>query len=566
LALFAVPVQSARAQQVVPSPSQVAPPDIRPAPGVATRIVLPRFEAGGDVPAAAKTLNFVLTGFHIQGEFDELVAAGVELATPLLGKRVTVAQVFEFAAALQGAYVRAGYPLVRVVITPQELGDTARVELRVVDGFIERVDASAIAEPVRGRVLAVVEGLLRKPHLTQAALERQLLIAGDAPGLDLNAIFSGGKEVGGAVLVLAGRYRPVSASLYGDNTMPKVFGTGQAVIGASLNSVLGFGEQISVSAAGLPDANFTTAHPTRRYLSATLVAPIGVDGWKFDIGATDGRTTPRVAAAFSSLGQLTQGHVKLGYDLIKRRDVELTLSGRLDATDESIESLAFAPPVPISEDRLRVLRASADGVWRLRESGTTLSYGATLSHGLNALGARMAADASPLLPLSRAGADAVFTKFDGHAEINQALPADLFLWLGFSGQTSFDKPLLKSEQFDVVGMRMLSGFASGSFAGDTAWATRAEFGRAFSLALPELPTVLTPYLFAATGERILEQPSALEVASLHASNLGGGLRVNIATTGAVPLAFYGFAEGGKRFSEDPTQQGWHVLVGGSLRY
>lgn len=558
-------VQPLRAQ-TVPAPSQAAPPDIRPAAGAGTRIILPRFEAGGAVPAAAKTLSFTLTGFKIDGEFDNLVSAREQLAAPLVGKRITVAKVFEFAAALQAAYVSAGYPLVRVVVTPQELGDKATVAIRVIDGFIERIDASALPENVRGRVVAVIESLVRKPHLTQHGLERQLLIAGDAPGLELNAVFSGGKEVGGAILVLAGHYKPMSLSLYGDNAMPKVFGTGQAVFNASLNGVFGYGEQISVSAAGLPDRDFTTAYPTRRYLSANITAPLGVDGWKFDVGATQGRTTPRVTSTVATLGELTQSHFKLSYDAIKRRDAELTLSARLDATDEQISSLAFDPAVPLSLDRTRVARFAADGIWRLRETGSTFSYGGTVSRGLNALGARMAADADALLPLSRSGADAVFTKFEGHAEVNQSLPAGAFLWLGVGGQTSFNKALLNSEQFSIVGSRMLSGFTSGSFAGDTAWATRAELGRPFGLPIPGAPTVLTPYLFAATGERILEQASALEVGSMHAANLGGGLRVNVSQFGDVPTSFYGFAEASHRYGDDATQEGWRIFIGGALRY
>src|SRR5665213_3296122 len=44
-----------------------------------------------------------------------------------------------------------------------------------------------------------------------------------------SAEFAAGKEVGGSVLVLTGRYRPLSVSVYADNAMPAVFGTGQAV-------------------------------------------------------------------------------------------------------------------------------------------------------------------------------------------------------------------------------------------------------------------------------------------------------------------------------------------------
>jgi hemolysin activation/secretion protein len=576
LALGGVTIWSiavAHAQQSVPSPSQVAPPDLRPAPLAPTRILLPRVEAGGAIPEAAKTLSFVLQGLDIEGEFDELAAGRRELEKPLVGKRITVAQLFEFGSALQAIYVRAGYPLVRVVISPQELDKAARVKMRVVDGFVERIDAQAIAPSVRTWVLEVLAGLLHKPHLTQNELERKLLIAGEAPGLELNAVFAGGKEVGGSILVLTGRYKPVFASIYGDNAMPKVFGTWQAVAAGSLNSVFGFGEQISVSAAGFPDADITTDFPTRRYLTASVLLPLGIDGLKLELAGTQGRTTPRVDPAFASQGLLAQGRLRLSYSAVKLRDAELTFSARFDATDEEVDSLLFAPALPLSLDRVRAVRAGLDGIWRLRESGTVVSYGATLSRGLDFFGARTAEDAALQQaqsvfapPLSRAGADAVFTKLDGRFDVTQSLPQDFFLMLAAAGQTGFGDPLLKSEQFDIVGARMVSGYDSGSFVGDTAWVTRVELGRNISWSNEALPTVFTPYLFGATGERILELPTALERASMHATNLGGGLRFNVLSFNTFPASFYGFVEGSRQHSDDVTQSGWRVFAGGSLRY
>ena len=554
----------ASAQQAAPAPSQARPPVIPPAPAAPTRIVLPRIEAGAAIPAEAKKLHFVLTGFAVEGEFDDLIAQRSALEKPLVGKRISVAQVFEFASQLQALYVRAGYPLVRVVISPQELGKAARVKLRVVDGFIERIDASAIDALVRPRVLAVVGGLLNKHQLTQGELERKLLIAGEAPGLVLNAVFTGGKQVGGSILILTGRYRPVTVSLYGDNSLPAVFGTGQLVATAALNSVLGLGEQLTVSAAGLPDKDFTTANPTRRYLTAALRVPLGVDGLAFGGSITSGVTTPRVAASAASQGTLTYGDLGLSYDLIKRRDFELTFDGGLYMTDEEVDSLAFNPAVPLSLDRTRVLHARAYGFWKRPESGTLINYGVTLSQGLDAFGARTAADATSTLPLSRQGADAVFTKLAGNVAVTQSLPNSLFVVLAGFGQMSFNKPLLTSEQFGLVGTRMLSGYDAGSFLGDSGWVTRVEFGRAF--ALPKTSAVLTPYLFGATGESILEQPTTLEQGSVHASNIGAGIRFNVAGTKLLPAVFSGFIEGSKQQSDDPTQDGWRVFVGGMVWY
>jgi hemolysin activation/secretion protein len=571
LARFVLPVAAWLAlgasafAQAVPAPSQVAPPVIVPPTG-GGHIAIPQVPAGAQIPPQANKLSFKLLGFDIKGEFEELAAQRKELEAPLIGKRITVAAVFQFADKLQQIYVHAGYPLVRVVILPQEFEGAARIKLRIIDGFVERMDLEAIDPLVRGRVSAVLAPLMGKTHLKQSELERRLLIAGEAPGLILNAVFAAGKKVGGSVLVLTGRYRPVSFSVYSDNAMPASFGTGQVVTTASLNSVLGFGEQLTVSAAGLPDKDFTTRYPTRRYLSGSFVIPLGIDGWAFDIGGTNGITTPRVNLDAVSQGLLSQGHIKLSYEAVKLRDFELTFNGRFEATNEEIDTLLFMPQIPLSEDRLRVLRGGIDGIWRLRVTGTTVSFGSNFSQGLDAFGARTAADANPLLPLSRQGADAVFKKWDGHAEVYQSLPYDFFASVAASGQTSFKTALLTSEQFSIDGAKMLSGFTSGALPGDTAWVVRGELGHPFTFPIESGGLTLTPYAFGATGERILEVPTVLEIGSVHATNYGAGMRFNLTPWGTYMPDGYGFIEWSRRYATDPTLDGDRIYTGMLLRY
>jgi hemolysin activation/secretion protein len=558
--------------QPAPAPSQVAPPAIAPQVGTG-RIVLPQVPAGATVPAAAHKLRFRLLGFDIEGEFEELVPARRQTLDPLIGKRVSVAEVFEAANQLQQIYVRAGYPLVRVVIVPQELGNAARVKLRVIDGFIERMELEQLAPGVRGRVALVLAPLLRKTHLKQSELERRLLIAGEAPGLVLNATFAGGKEVGGSILVLTGRYRPVSASIYADNAMPEVFGTGQLVTSASLNSLLGIGDQFTFSAAGLPDQDYVTNFPTRRYLTAGASLPIGIDGWKVAVSGTNGVTTPRVKdQTVASQGNLMQGGVRLSYDVVKLRDFEFTAAGRFDATNESIDSLVRDPRVPLSIDRTRVLRGGFEGIWRLRETATTIAFASTYSRGLSGLGARTAADAAEALAageitgLSRQGADAVFSKLDGRVEVNQALPYDFFAAFFASGQTSFNAPLLTSEQFDITGAKMLSGFTAGSLPGDTSWVVRSELGRPFNVPIQSGGVVVTPYVFYAHGERLLENPSVLEFGSIHATNYGLGGRFTLVPWGDWMPDGYGFVEWSRRTTDNPLLDGYRVFMGVLLRY
>jgi hemolysin activation/secretion protein len=529
--LWAVWGSVALAQTPAPPPSQVRPPIIVP-PSGGGRIGIPQVPAGAQIPPEANNLTFKLLGFDIQGEFPELVAQRKEIASPLIGKTITVAKVFEFADKLQQIYVRAGYPLVRVVLLPQEFGDTARIKLRVIDGFVERMDLNAIGAPVRARVASVLAPLVRKTHLQQSELERRLLLAGEAPGLVLNATFVAGKEAGGSVLVLTGRYRPISASVYVDDAMPAAFGTGQVVTTISENGLAGLGEQLAVSVAGNPEHNFFTENPNRRYLSATYTMPLGIDGWKLELFGTDGRTTPYVTIpGTQTFGVLDQGHVKVVYEAIKSRDAELAFNAMFEPENESLESLAFTPPAPISLDRIRPVRLGFDAIWRERTEGLTVNYGAEFSQGLDALGARTAADAAQsTVPLSQQGADAVFSKLNGHLEINKALPYDFFAAFKAYGQTSFNQPLLLPEQFDIDGANMLSGFTVGEFFGDSAWVVRAELGRPFSTTLvpgSAATLIFTPYLFSATGERDIYQPTTAELGSVHVFNYGLGTRFNV---------------------------------------
>jgi hemolysin activation/secretion protein len=552
--------------RVAPAPSQVEPPALPAAPQAAPQVPGITPPEPPAFPKEAEQLSFVLLGFDIEGEFEEFVAARQALAAPLVGRRVTVAAIFTFASKLQEAYVGAGYLLARVVVVPQELGESARVKIQVIDGFIERVDATALPAAVRGRVAAVLAPLLRQGHLRQRDLERRLLLAGDTPGLELRSTFAAGEEIGGTVLIVTGPYRPVSVSLYGDNAMPVTFGTTQGVALLGLNSVLGIGEQITVSATGFPNRNFANEFPLRRFLTGSLVVPLGIDGWKVLVATADGRTTPNVPPEAATQGIFRQTSVALAYDVVRSRDSLVTISGRLDLTDERIDALVVNPPVSLSLDQVRPIRATVEGNFRLRDTDTNIIFGATVSRGLNALGARTLADATPELPLSRQGADAVFTKLNLGFGILQNLPKDFFFSTTSYAQSSFNRPLLTSEQFDIVGPKMLSGFTAGALPGDSSWVVRGELGHVIQVPEGSGGVTITRYVFGATGERLFYQPTAVEFGSLHATNFGAGVRFLFSRWADLMPNSYAFLEASRRQSTNPALDGWRAFGGMLLQY
>src|ERR1700722_16567969 len=176
-ALFLDP--SAALSQV--APSQVTPQTLRPPAPSPTGGLPSSGSAQLNAPAGAERLSFIVGRVVIKGPFPELDTETRALVHTVEGHRVTVAQVYEFANALEQAYARAGYVLVRVTIPPQKLNDRGAVQIVIVDGFVEKVQVDNVPDRVRALVSARMASLVSRRHIKLGEIERRPLIAGDVP-------------------------------------------------------------------------------------------------------------------------------------------------------------------------------------------------------------------------------------------------------------------------------------------------------------------------------------------------------------------------------------------------
>ena len=514
--------------------SQITPPSFRPdlerqggfalpgAPGLAT-------------PAGAEKLFVRLTGISIKGGLPQLAAATAELEAKLTGRKVSGADVFAAARELEAAYARLGYVLVRVILPPQKLVDGARLTLVVVDGFIERVETKDVPEHVRKRIDTLVGPLTGRRGLTLREIERRVLLAGDTPGVILRSTLAPGKVEGATVLVIDGKYQAISETLTFDNTLSQALRHTTLGLGLDFNSIAGLGELIYLRAGGHPDGGdngFFDRYPRNRALAAGFVLPLWVDGLTFNAEYTDARTTPTAVAGLQSTDTFQRLSLRLRYAWLRGRSANFNSELSLDAQDETQSLFVATVPVLLSEDRLRIVRFVNDGDV-LTPWGATISGRATASFGIDALGARRAADASAILPLSRQGADATFQKFDITLGYTQSLIEHLVVNVSAHAQTSFGAPLLHSEQIGIANTTGLSAFDAGSIVGDQGYVVRGELSSPWSVPLQTsaIGMVASPYVFAAYGEVMLQDPTALEAASIRATSYGGGLRLGGAAPG-----------------------------------
>lgn len=514
--------------------SQITPPSFAPpSPQIDAPIVIPQGPSA-QAPAGAEAIELDLGDVIVEGATVDPRALG-ELRETLVGHPIKLTEVFAAARGLEADFARHGHLLTRVTVPAQSLDKGASLRLVVVQGFIERVDVTSLPRQVQRRIAATLASLQGSTDLTQADLERRLLIAADVPGVALRSTLAAGEQPGGTVLVVEGSYRPLGVLLSVDNSLPSALGRENYAIGVTFNGVLGAGETVYLRAAGIPnvthDNSFLDPAPRNRMLAAGAVVPIGHDGLRINVEGTDARTAPRHADTAPGFGtHFKRLSTRLSYPFLRSRAVNVVGEVSFDVQDEKVR-IIDPLTLPISLDRLRVLRSAVDGRAALPGNGS-VRLRAEISAGIDALGARSAADATPAQPLSRAGTDADFQKLAVDAGIEQPLARHLALSASGHAQTSFGQVMANAEQIGIASADGLSPLYSGTLQGDSGYVVRGEIRTPFDLRSGGLFARLAPYGFAAHGQVHLEQPTVVERRNTGATAYGLGLRLNGQTSGS----------------------------------
>ncbi len=505
------------------TPQSFRPPEERPAAGAALAPV-----EAAPAPEGADRLFVTLSGVDVEDAFAGMDEAGRAVAARLVGRRVSGAEIFAASSALEAAYAKAGFVLVRVVLPPQTLVDGGRLKLVVVDGFIERVDAQGVPERARARVEAVLAPLAGRRGLTLAEIERRVLLAGDAPGVLLRSTLAPGTGQGATVLVVEANYEPMGGLVSVDNSLSASLGRWSLGTGLDLNGVFGLGELVYLRATGDPNAGqygFLNETPRNRALAAGLVLPLGADGASFNLEATQARANAIPTEGVSRASSFTRASARLRYPFVRARALNLNGEISFDAVEERQNLVVAAGSIPLARDRLRVMRLTGDGNWEAPWGGV-LAARATASFGLDGLGARGTQPADAPVPLTRQFADASFSKIDAFASYAQPVVEHLSVAGFVRAQTSFGQALPQSEQIGLATPTGLSSFDAGTVQGDSGVALRAEIASPWNLpAADGVVVTLSPYLFGAVGATAFARPTELESAVRRAAAYGLGLRV-----------------------------------------
>lgn len=488
----------------------VTPRDLRPETPVQPPAILPQ-PAPPAAPPNAEELFVRVEDVFVKDGFPEFASKTEALLSQFRKQRVSVASLYKLAESIETLYQDAGYALVRVLVPPQKLNDGDTLRLIVLDGFVERIDVSAVDEPSRRRVVAVMQGLVGQRRLTADALERALTLAGRAPGLILRSTLLAGSEPGGVVLTLDGKFTRFSGAFSTDDRLSKSLGPWQTTLQVTFNEPVGAGVQLYANVSGGRDwVSAFRSDARRRVAGAGALIPIGTNGLSINPEFTSSVSQPLPQpGAPRSLSKFERYTVRLVYLLIVNRQEELTITGTLDATSQ-IDTLPDFQLVAangsnlgafvLDQDRLRVGRLGA--AWsKTLASSAFINAGATISAGTSKLGARTQADVvSSGIAMSRPGANPGFVKVEGNLAYKQELSLGVQSKSLARAQKSLKGVLPGSELFSLDGEDALSTFVSGSISDDGGWMLRQEFTRPMTWQPGSETVNLAPYVFGAAGK------------------------------------------------------------------
>lgn len=493
-------------------------------------------------PAGAETLSIKVGEVLIEGLDGKMPASAQRAVVAerdgLAGHSVSVAELYAAAGRIEASFGRAGRVLTRVTLPPQHLADGGMVHFQIVDGFIESVDVAALPAPVREAVRRLLSALVGKRGMTLAQIERHVLLAGDTPGVRLRSTLVRGSAVGATRLAVSGQYRPVSGSIGFENNLGKAYQYEAITVQASLNSVLGLGEQIYATLTTGPSVEhlFDSA-PLRRIAAVGATLPIGNNGLTLNPEFTRVDTAPRGGAP--TTGIFERVALRVSYPVLRSRRENLIVTGGVELSSERQTVIGLGE---LSKDRLRF---GTIGLTYARSLGDSAIFdtGGQISIGIAGLGARTQADATRSgISLSRQGSAPDFSKVNTHISLNDRIGGGFDLTGTVRAQASFSGALPAAAEFSLDGSDALSAFALGSVNVDSGVTGRLELAR--PVAVDGLPgTLITPYGFAVIGFGHLSDPTAVEAADLTSWAAGGGLRLlmspgigGVFTAGAVEVS------------------------------
>jgi hemolysin activation/secretion protein len=344
----------ARAQVVPPrAPDTALPGQQSPIPGIVTpstpQTFTPAAPQQATPGAVAPSETVAIEDAAVEGATVYPQAAFAPYLDGLTGPAVPVARIEAARTEIVNRYRNKGYPY--VAVNARIRGGHLRFV--VIEGRIVSVKLRGDIGPAGTQVLRFLNHLTEMPVVTQAALERWLLLANDIPGVKVHAVINPSSTDPGALTLEAEVSRDqFDASLRADNRAFRETGPEELLAVAHANSFTSLGEQTELSM-------YHTFNNTDTFGQAAEQFFVGGSGLSVRLYGGAGESIPSgVLRTIGYDGVTRVFGASVSYPLIRSRIETLTLRAHFDGFESDIsETAGFTLR---TFDSLRILRGEAE--------------------------------------------------------------------------------------------------------------------------------------------------------------------------------------------------------------
>jgi len=195
-------------------------------------------------PAASKKI--VVQRFEIEGN-SKLSDAEISTVTEKYsGQSLTLAEIYAVADELGALYRSKGYRLATVTVPPQKITDGV-IRLEVVEGRIEAIDFSGNTQYSDEFLRNQFDELHDGEVLSLEAMEREMMLLNDLPGLSARSVIKPGTVYGSSLIGIEATEQRVDGYLTGNNYGREDVGEWRLEGGIGLNNPLGIGDRLSLN-------------------------------------------------------------------------------------------------------------------------------------------------------------------------------------------------------------------------------------------------------------------------------------------------------------------------------
>ena len=434
------------------------------------------------------------------------------IVEPFQGQSLSVGEVQKAADALTAELKNRGYFLARVLVPVQQL-ENGQVRLEFLNGSIGQITVEGneyySSEFIRD---FVEDGLAPDRTMTEAELQRKLLLLNENSDLKVTAFLQPGRGAGQADL-----------SLQTEDSLPLHGGIGYDNFGTNFTNVHRLTPHLEVGNLINDGDNLTVRYlfglPDNRssFLQTSYSTPVDNDGTRVSFSYANGASTlGQQLEVLDIRGRANIYSASLYRPLVR----SITQSQDLLVTYSYKDLNNTLLGTPTGKDRYHSLRLGYVGNFA-DDDGRSLIQ-AAITQGLG--GSRLEDS------FARPGVRVGFTKLNLDTARIQNLSENFYLFLRAGGQYS-PSPLFTAEQYALGGIDSVRGYNQAQFLGDQGYSLSAEMRW---LPFEERRDVQFSAFLDHGGARIL-QPSPGVTSSASLTGAGVGVRFDLGAAAQLRL-------------------------------